>query len=154
MIQALLLGSESSFCHFFLLLFNTLATPPANRHCSQKSVSEPVLAMSLAHQQASARRSIIEKETIGRVPCHQLAFMSGTLMFLYLEPWFPFCRRLKNIFQQSWVCTASVSWDLGLGKCHTFWCISTLLLLIPYQIKAVGVQHACWPLTFAVKNNI
>lgn len=43
-------------------------------------------------------------------------------MFLYLDPWFPVCRRLKNIFQQSWVCTASVTWELGLGKCHTSWC--------------------------------
>lgn len=72
-------------------------------------------------------------------------------MFLYLDPRFPFCRRLKNVFQQGWMCTASASWDLGLGKCHTSWCISTLLLLIPYQMKAVGVRHACWPLTSTVK---
>lgn len=73
MIRALLLWSQSSFCYFFLLLFNTSATPPANKHCSQRSVSEPVLAKSLTHQHPPARRSIVEKETIGRVPCHQLA---------------------------------------------------------------------------------
>lgn len=99
MIWALLLWSPSSFCYFFLLLFNTSATPPANKHCSQKSVSEPVLAKSLTHQHPSARRSIIEKETIGRVPCHQLAcyewnanvFVSGSMIFFLqaIEKRFP-----------------------------------------------------------------
>lgn len=150
MIRALLFWSVVVLL-FLFIAFQHISNSNCQQTLQPEECVEPVLAKSLTHQHASARRSVIEKETVGRVPCHQLACYERNTNVFVSRSMISFLQAIENIFQQGWVCTASVSWDLGLGKSHTFWCISTLFLLIPYQMKAVGVRHACWPLTFTVK---
>lgn len=84
---------------FLFIAFQHISNSTCQRTLQPESVSEPVLEEPLTHQHASARRSIIEKETVGRVPCHQLAcyewnanvFVSGSMIsFLQaIEKHFP-----------------------------------------------------------------